>query len=74
MQNYSDGYSCFLLLLLQDVQRTYDDTWGDTNLSNFSIDYDKKIILPFIQSAFKNSGGNIKFIATPWSPPAWMKT
>jgi glucosylceramidase len=55
-------------------QRTYDDTPGDVNLNNFSIDYDKKIILPYIQQAFKNSGGQIKFIGSPWSPPAWMKT
>jgi glucosylceramidase len=57
-----------------NTQRTYDDTWGDESLSNFSIEYDKAIILPYITQAYKASGNNIKFIATPWSPPAWMKT
>lgn len=55
-------------------QRTYDDTWNDNNLDHFSIDYDQSIILPYINQAFKTSGAQIKFIATPWSPPAWMKT
>jgi len=55
-------------------QRTYDDTWNDNNLGNFSIAYDEAIILPYIIQAYKTSGAQIKFIGTPWSPPAWMKT
>eukprot|EP00026_Physarum_polycephalum_P007855 Phypoly_transcript_07924.p1 GENE.Phypoly_transcript_07924~~Phypoly_transcript_07924.p1 ORF type:complete len:503 (+),score=65.93 Phypoly_transcript_07924:156-1511(+) len=63
--------SCDYSLL---TNRSYDDTWGDDSLSHFSVDYDKNIILPYIQQAYKTSKNTIKFIGTPWSPPAWMKT
>lgn len=58
---------------------SYDDTSGDYNMSKFSIVHDKKEIIPMIQraqaaAAESGSGGSIKFLATPWSPPAWMKS
>lgn len=56
---------------------TYDDTIGDTNLSHFSIDHDKTQIIPFIQKAMgtlkKWSNDSLNIVASPWSPPAWMK-
>ena len=50
------------------------ETPGDINLSTFSIERDKKMIIPFIKDAIKQSLNNIKILASPWSPPAWMKT
>ena len=50
------------------------DTPGDIELSTFSIERDKKMIIPFIKDAFKHSLDDIKILASPWSPPAWMKT
>ena len=42
------------------------------DLSDFNIDEDKKYIIPIIEKAKKYSS-NIKFLATPWSPPSFMK-
>lgn len=42
------------------------------DLSDFSIEQDKKYIIPLIKSA-QERNNNIKFVATPWSPPAFMK-
>jgi glucosylceramidase len=57
-----------------DEMYTYDDVKGDKGLKNFSIDHDRKDRLPLIQGALKAANGNIKIFASPWSPPAWMKT
>ena len=50
------------------------DTPGDLNLSNFSIERDKKMVIPFIKDALELSLEPIKILASPWSPPSWMKT
>ncbi len=42
------------------------------DLSDFSIEKDKKYIIPFIQDALKVNP-NLKFLASPWSPPSFMK-
>lgn len=42
------------------------------DLSDFSISEDMKYIIPVIKSA-QNRNANIKFLSTPWSPPAFMK-
>lgn len=52
----------------------YDETPGDTALKNFSIQHDLKYRIPFIKAALAESHDNIKLFASPWSPPAWMKT
>ncbi len=57
-----------------DEMYTYDDVKGDKGLKHFSIDHDRKDRLPLIQGALKAANGNIKIYASPWSPPAWMKT
>ena len=46
----------------------------DKNLSSFSIERDKKIIIPFIKDALKKARKPLKILASPWSPPYWMKT
>lgn len=47
---------------------------GDSALKTFSIDHDKQFKIPFIKDAMKAAGGKLTLFATPWSPPAFMKT
>ena len=42
------------------------------DLSDFNIERDKKYIIPFIQDALKVNP-NLRFLASPWSPPRFMK-
>ncbi len=52
----------------------YDDVPGDTRLEHFSVDHDRKFRIPFIKEALAASRNGFKLFASPWSPPAWMKT
>ena len=52
----------------------YCDTPGDTGLKSFSLARDEKALLPMIQEALKIRKSPFKLFASPWSPPAWMKT
>jgi glucosylceramidase len=52
----------------------YDDTPGDVELKNFSIERDRRDLIPMIKRAQKISHNGFKLFASPWSPPAWMKT
>jgi len=45
----------------------------DPDLKRFSIDRDRAYILPVIQLARRKSP-TLLFIASPWSPPGWMKS
>jgi len=47
---------------------TYEDTPG-----NFSIDMDKRNMLPCVKEALAINP-EVKVMASPWSPPGWMKT
>ena len=51
---------------------SYNETDGDFLMKNFSIDRDRKYIIPAIKQAQKLSP-SIKFFSSPWSPPTWMK-
>lgn len=51
----------------------YDDNPSDTALNVFSLARDEKYIIPFVQDAIKINS-ELRFIASPWSPPAFMKT
>ena len=42
-------------------------------LQHFSIDHDRAYIIPILREALALNP-NLKIIATPWSPPGWMKT
>ncbi len=57
-----------------DEMYTYDDVAGDKELKNFTIEHDLKYRIPFMKRAQETAKGNIKIFASPWSPPAWMKT
>lgn len=47
---------------------------NDSTLKTFNIDHDLKFKIPLIKRAIKASSGNLTLFASPWSPPAWMKT
>ncbi|MEZ4911910.1 MAG: glycoside hydrolase family 30 beta sandwich domain-containing protein [Saprospiraceae bacterium] len=51
---------------------SYSET-EDPTLSNFSIDHDKKEIIPTILQAQKISKDGFRLIASPWTAPPWMK-
>jgi glucosylceramidase len=51
---------------------SYDETEGDFEMKNFSIENDLETLVPFIQEALKKNP-DLKIWASPWSPPAWMK-
>ncbi len=53
---------------------TYDEVPGDKELTHFSIEHDRRSRLPFIKRAQAAAKGQLRFYASPWSPPAWMKT
>ncbi|WP_028558763.1 glycoside hydrolase family 30 protein [Paenibacillus pinihumi] len=46
----------------------------DPTLSNFDISRDKQAIIPYIKQAAAKAGEDFLLYASPWSPPAWMKT
>src|SRR5919198_4139667 len=55
---------------------TYDDVPAgqtDFGLRHFSIAHDRAEILPLLRQA-RSLNPHLKIMATPWSPPAWMKT
>ena len=47
---------------------------GDKDLKTFNIDHDRKFRIPLIKEAIKTAGGKLLLYASPWSPPAFMKT
>lgn len=47
---------------------------GDADLKTFSIDHDKQFKIPFIKKVMAAAGGKLTLFASPWSPPAFMKT
>ncbi len=47
---------------------------GDTSLESFDISREKKWVIPMIKDAEKIKGEKIDLLASPWSPPFWMKT
>lgn len=49
-----------------------NETDSDYEMAHFSIERDKKYLLPYIKEALKRNP-EMKFFASPWSPPTWMK-
>ncbi len=59
-----------------DPWYSYDDLPKgqiDEKLEHFSIEKDRRYILPIIQKARK-ANPDLLFFASPWSPPGWMKS
>lgn len=55
---------------------TYDDLPAgqeDPPLKRFSIDRDREYVLPVIKAA-QSLNPQLRFFASPWTPPPWMKT
>ncbi|MFL5632106.1 MAG: glycoside hydrolase family 30 protein [Gemmatimonadaceae bacterium] len=47
---------------------------GDKELRSFSVDHDKRFRIPFIKRAAAATGRGLTLFASPWSPPAFMKS
>jgi glucosylceramidase len=47
---------------------------GDRELKTFDIAPDRKYRIPFIKEALALAGKEFVLYASPWSPPAWMKS
>ena len=47
---------------------------GDMTLDTFDIERDRKYIIPLIKDAQRYTGEGLWLFASPWSPPAYMKT
>jgi glucosylceramidase len=47
---------------------------GDTDLSTFSLAHDDETIVPIIKLAQKKTHHHLALLASPWSPPAYMKS
>ena len=47
---------------------------GDKELKSFSIDHDMQFKIPLIKKAIAAAGGKLTLFASPWSPPAFMKS
>ncbi|MFL5887002.1 MAG: hypothetical protein ACJ77M_18180, partial [Thermoleophilaceae bacterium] len=55
---------------------SYDDLpagQSDPTLAHFSIAHDNAYVLPILREAL-GIDPSLKIVASPWSPPAWMKT
>lgn len=46
---------------------------GDKDLKSFNIEHDKKFRIPLIKKAIETAG-DLTLFASPWSPPAFMKS
>mmetsp|Transcript_86903 Transcript_86903/g.151685 ORF Transcript_86903/g.151685 Transcript_86903/m.151685 type:complete len:452 (+) Transcript_86903:2-1357(+) len=61
---------------------SFDDVEDDFNLEHFdkNVTHDTDALLPFIVSARQKvedagyASSGLRLLASPWSPPAWMKT
>jgi glucosylceramidase len=51
----------------------YDDVAGDTAMKHFSIEHDEEYILPTLHE-IRTINPDLFLLASPWSPPGWMKT
>lgn len=52
---------------------SYNDTEGDYEMKNFSIDRDRKLLLPLIKEGVSRRT-DMQMFASPWCPPTWLKT
>jgi glucosylceramidase len=52
---------------------TLNESAGDTAMTNFSITRDQQRLIPFIKAA-QAVKPDLRFWASPWTPPTWMKS
>lgn len=51
---------------------SFNETPGDFEMKNFSIERDKTAMIPYVKAALAFNP-KLKLWASPWSPPVWMK-
>jgi glucosylceramidase len=51
---------------------SHNETQNDFEMKNFTIDRDRKYLLPYIREGLRRRP-DMKLFASPWSPPTWMK-
>lgn len=49
-----------------------DEVPNDLSLDHFSLDRDRKALIPYIKAA-QRYAPELRLFASPWSPPTWMK-
>ncbi|NEW09183.1 glycoside hydrolase family 30 protein [Paenibacillus sp. SYP-B3998] len=49
-----------------------NETDDDLDMEHFTIERDRKYLIPYIKEALKLNP-ELKLFASPWSPPTWMK-
>lgn len=52
---------------------SFNETADDFGMINFSIARDRNCLIPYIRKAQSYNPG-MRFFASPWCPPSWMKT
>jgi glucosylceramidase len=52
---------------------SFDETPGDFEMKHFSIERDRRILIPFIKSAMSYQP-SLAVWGVPWCPPSWMTT
>jgi glucosylceramidase len=52
---------------------TLNDTPNDAEMTNFSIERDQMYLIPYIKAALAYKP-DLRLWASPWTPPAWMKS
>lgn len=69
------GYTFGRLSIASCDFSTEDYTYveeGDKTLDSFDISHDKKAVFPMVKAASKYA--DLKLLASPWSPPSYIKT
>lgn len=51
---------------------SHNETDDDIDMAHFSIERDRKYLIPYIKEALKRNP-DLQLFASPWSPPTWMK-
>ncbi|HEY5956609.1 MAG TPA: glycoside hydrolase family 30 beta sandwich domain-containing protein [Polyangiaceae bacterium] len=51
---------------------TLNETANDYTMEKFSIEQDKKLLIPYIKAALALRS-DLRLWASPWTPPSWMK-
>jgi glucosylceramidase len=74
-----DGGCQFSLARTPIGASDYAESWyslnehdGDLTMEKFSIERDRRLLIPYIQAALEQYPA-LELFGSPWSPPAWMK-
>jgi glucosylceramidase len=71
--NLSVGRTCIGSSDYSTEPFSYDDSpTPDPELTRFSIDHDRKWVLPMLREA-RAVNPDLYLLSSPWSPPGWMK-